>query len=782
MSDRAALRGLPGIAAAAIAFLCGTGTGAADVTSTSTASDTEVLDTVVVTARKREESLAQVPISITAFTSQSLEAYNIQSFDDYATKTPNISFAYGGGPTGFSDARTVAIRGITGQNLFGTAGATGFYIDDTPIPGSVDPRVLDIDNIEILKGPQGTLFGESSLGGNVRLITKKPSLTEDSIGYMMQAGATSGGGSPDGGAAVIGNLVLSPDLLAVRVVLFGNHDAGYLTRTFPTDPSSPATGNPDLIVPRTSVGNQGADTTYGGSISALLKVSESLEARLRIMYQDTDYHGFDAAFAPLPGFEPDYIIPRAFDLQTDAMDRWALPSLELNYRGNGFSIVSSSSYFYRHNHDLEDSSYGTQAILAGPYYEVKNLPNQPFLWDGEHYHNQLTEELRLSFDPIHNISGTVGAFWSKTRTLFSIPNTYANGLVAATVGNDVGGAAANDLIWTQQNPGTEQDTSIFGELYYKFLNRFTLTLGARQYWLKQTIDYTANGYLNYGPTPSSPQESTQSGIDPKVGLSYQVTDATMVYASASKGFRAGGAQANLPACQLAGLPLQDILHLQSDTLWSYEVGTKTQFPQSGVVVSAAAFHIDWKNPQQQVALPCGFYLQLNGGEAQINGGEIELDGRITPALQVRLGVGFEHSYINDPGILSVAGVYAGSPILETPAWTATAGAVYTQPLSTHYDGFISADYSYTGNSISLLNGGSGLIGERPPFSLVNLRLGVKHDKQELSLNFHNLTNAKPNLGDIGYIGYAQFNSAGIVEPQVATLQPFTVLLQYKNNF
>src|ERR1700678_2370549 len=203
-----------------------------------TAADTEGLETITVTARKRDESLAKVPVSITVFTSEALETYNIQSFNDYATKTPNVSFSYGGGPTGISDARTVAIRGITGQNLYGTAGATGFYIDDTPVPGSVDPRVLDIDNIEVLKGPQGTLFGESSLGGNVRLITKKPSLTEDSIGYMMQAGATSGGGSPDGGAGVIANLVLSPDLLAVRVVLFGNHDAGYLTRTFPTDPNS----------------------------------------------------------------------------------------------------------------------------------------------------------------------------------------------------------------------------------------------------------------------------------------------------------------------------------------------------------------------------------------------------------------------------------------------------------------------------------------------------------------------------------------------------------------
>ncbi len=126
------------------------------------------LATIIVTARKREESLAEVPTSITAFTAESLKDYNIQSFSDYATKTPDLSFTYGGGPTGIADARTIAIRGITGQNLFGTAGATGFYIDDTPVPGSLDPRVVDLANIEVLKGPQGTLYGESSLGGNVR--------------------------------------------------------------------------------------------------------------------------------------------------------------------------------------------------------------------------------------------------------------------------------------------------------------------------------------------------------------------------------------------------------------------------------------------------------------------------------------------------------------------------------------------------------------------------------------------------------------------------------------
>jgi outer membrane receptor protein involved in Fe transport len=751
------------------------------------AADTESLATITVSARKRDESLATVPVSITVFTGDALESYNIQSFADYATKTPNVSFSYGGGPTGIADARTVAVRGITGQNLYGTAGATGFYIDDTPVPGSVDPRVLDIDNIEILKGPQGTLFGESSLGGNVRLITRKPSVDRDELSYMVQAGMTSGGGSADGGGNVIGNLVLVPDELAVRTVLFFNHDAGYLTRTFP-DPSSPAVDDPYLAVPRTSVGNQGAQSTFGGSLATLLKATDDFAATLRVMFQNTTDHGFPAAFAPLPEFTPDYTLNRAYDVQPRASDVWVLPSLDLKYTGQGWSFVSSSSFFYRHTQDIEDSTYGTQQVLTN-YYAVSNLPSQPFLWDGEHFHDQMTEEMRVSFDPVHNLSGTVGVFYSRTHTKFYIPPTYANGLTSAVVtpaGGTPVAAWPNDEIWTQTNPAFQKDISIFGELYYKFLDRFTLTAGARRYWLAQDTDFTADGFMNGGATPSDPQQNRQSGTDPKVGISYQATDEAMVYASASKGFRAGGAQADVTFCSAPGLPESDITHLKSDTLWSYEVGSKIQLPHPGLLLSAAAFHIDWKNLQQQVALPCGFYFDVNGGEATINGAELELAGHVSPALQVRFGAGYEKTKITDPGALGLPGIglESGSRILGTPAWTVSAGAVYTQPLTQSLDGFVSADYSFTGDSVSLLNGGYGAEATRPSYSLVNARVGVDHGKTELSLNVHNLTNAKPNLGDIGYVGYAQYQNyaAGAITPQVATLQPLTVLIQFKQSF
>jgi outer membrane receptor protein involved in Fe transport len=751
--------------------------------------------TVIVTARKRDESLAQVPTSITAFTAETLKDYNVQSFNDYATKTPNVSFSYGGGPTGIADARTIAVRGISGQNLFGTAGATGFYIDDTPIPGSVDPRVVDLASIEVLNGPQGTLYGESSLGGNVRLITKQPDLNRSGLGYMAQAGATSGGGSADGGANAIGNIVLVPGTAAVRVVLFANHDAGYLRRTYPTDPNSPGGGDPFLSVPRTSVGDQGAITAYGGSAAMLFRASDNLDVKLRLMFQDQTDHGFPATFAPLPGFTPGYTLDRAFNVQSHASDTWTMPTLDLKYSGSGWSVVWANSYFYRHTQDVEDSSYGTQQVLTSSpcppnFYCAVGLPAQPYLWDGEHHHDQVSSEARLSFEPIHNISGTVGLYYSNTHSRFTIPPNYASGLTSATVG----GAPAESVcgpapcppneIWQQTNPATQEDKSIFGELYYKFLDKWTLTLGARQYWLKQSTDYTADGFLNFGQTASAPQQNSQSGLNPKFALSVQATDETMVYASASKGFRAGGAQANFPGCS-SSLPVDVITHVQSDTLWTYEVGTKMQLPR--VLISAAAYNIEWNNLQQQVALACGFYLQINGQKARINGGEIEATGRVTPELQFRVGLGYEDTSITDPGNLALPPVSLprDSRVSGVPALTASAGGVYTRALTSNMEGFVSADYSYTGNSVSLLVGGGGSQGTRPGFSLVNLRFGIDRGPSELSLNFHNLFNAKPNLGDIGYVGYAQFGAsgpAGGLIPQVATLQPLTATIQYTRSF
>ena len=215
----------------------------------------------------------------------------------------------------------------------------------------------------------------------------------------------------------------------------------------------------------------------------------------------------------------------------------------------------------------------------------------------------------------------------------------------------------NDEIWTQTNPGTEEDKSIFGEVYYKFLEKWTLTLGGRQYWLHQSTDYTADGFLNGGPTPSQPQVNSQSGFNPKVALSLQATDSTMVYASASKGFRSGGAQANFPGCTLPSLSVDAITHIKSDTLWTYEVR------HQGATAGHSALRRRLQHPMERPAAAGGVAVRVlctgQRQKARINGGEIEATGRLAPGLQFRLGLGYEDTDITQPGNLALFGVTPG---------------------------------------------------------------------------------------------------------------------------
>ncbi|HYX33895.1 MAG TPA: TonB-dependent receptor plug domain-containing protein [Oligoflexus sp.] len=233
---------------------------------------------MVVTARKREETITSIPGSVTTFSEQSLVDFNIVSFTDYATKTPNLSFAYGNGSTAgdpataVGAARTIAIRGVAG------ARTTGFYLDETPIPNTVDLRVLDLAGIEVLKGPQGTLYGDGSLGGNVRLISKPPHLSRNDLRYMLGAGQTKGGGEPlNSTGEVAGNLVLSEGVAALRLATFFDDSAGYLTRTYLSDINDPQS-------PRIKVDNQGATNSKGGSISALWRISQDLDLGLRMLH------------------------------------------------------------------------------------------------------------------------------------------------------------------------------------------------------------------------------------------------------------------------------------------------------------------------------------------------------------------------------------------------------------------------------------------------------------------------------------------------------------------
>ena len=723
-------------------------------------SDSNTLAEVVVTARKRAESIVEAPESITAFGAVAIEDFNIQTFSDYATKVPNLAFSYGQTGLGATSTTGIAIRGISGP------GTTGFYIDDTPVSTSINPRVVDIDRIEVLEGPQGTLYGASSMGGNVRLITTKPNFDADSVSYMAQGGATSGGGSPDYGGDLRGNYIAIPGVLAIRAMLFDNHDAGFLTRTYPSS------GGVETV----SSNNQDAVKTYGGSIAALWKLTDRFDATFRFLTQAQSFYGLPEAYAPLPEFKPVYILDRTTNTQESADSHFGLGSMELGYRGDSYSLTSSTSYYYYRNLETEDGTEGTDEFFSNDFGAV--LPPNAIILQQYTNTRQVTEETRISATVSDAISFISGAYYSREWLDTGFPNTLVTGLAAT-------GLYPTDQIIIYDQTQTNDNAALFGEFYYKFLNNFTLTLGGRYFYLEQDTRSVGDGFFEGGPTDTGHLRSHDTGFSPKAALAYAVSDDTNVYALFSKGFRAGGPQAPVPPVCQAGLTayrLSDGAY-QPDTVKNYEIGAKSSLLGGRAYVTGAAFQMDWNNIQQNVVLPCGAGIRANTGEGRIRGGELQLNGRVFSGLDVRVGLGYEQAIVTNPGATPIL---PGERIFQVPRINGTAGFHYTLSDNWHYRPFVAADYSYVGDRLSANNSAQNTPLDEPSYLILNTRVGVTFGRSELNLYVNNVTNEKANLGDIQQIAFPQSikSASGQTVPylEVGVLPPVQVGLQFKQTF
>jgi outer membrane receptor protein involved in Fe transport len=714
---------------------------------------------VVVTARKQTESIVDVPTSITAIGPEAIKEFDIQSFADYGTKIPNLNFTYGQGGLTVTNSMTIAIRGISGVNT------TGFYIDDTPVPDTINPRVIDIERIESLKGPQGTLYGAASMGGNVRLITKKPDVDSSDGDFTIQGGGTSGAGSPDYGGSAIGNFVAIPGTLGIRVMGFYQHDGGFLTNTFP----SPSGSGTD------SSGDQGAIRTYGGSVSARWKISDNFDATLRFLDQESNYFGLREAFAPLPEFLPVYNLPRTVDYPEGATNKFSLASLDLEYRADAFTLTSATSFFYNASNETENGTEGTVETIDR-FYGVELSLDTPLPYSATGYTNQFTEEARISGKFTDWLSGIAGLYYNQQWGSNGIPTVIVPGLAANAL-------YPTDLLYDGVTWAKQRQEAAFGELYYKFLRGFTLTLGGRLYYLKESFVNQANGFFNGGLTNSGEQDSSQTGFSPKVALSYATSEHSNLYASYSSGFRPGGPQIPPPPfCAAGGIPLGNLSSYQSDKVDTSEVGFKSDLFQQRAFFSIAVFQTSWKNMQQAVILPCGYGITENTGESRIRGGELEFNGEVVRDLQVRAGLGLLNAVITEKGAGSLQD---GERIFQVPKVNGTLGLVYSFPRAWNGRPFVSADYSYIGNRISANNTGPMPLQE-PGYALVNMNLGIDFGKSEVSLYAKNLINAKPNAGDIQQIAFPQSlpgpNGTSVPYLEVAVLPPFSFGLQYKYHF
>lgn len=732
---------------------------------------------IIVTARKTKETLQDVPQSITVFSEKNLVQYNIQSFDDYAGKIPNLSFNAGStGRANFTSSRAITIRGVAGANT------TSLYIDDTPIPASQDPRIVDVERIEVLKGPQGTLYGSAAIGGTVRIVTKQPELDHNSAKYMLQGGWTDHGGSPNYGGNAIANLVLLPDAVAVRVMGFVNHDAGYITRTYPLTESS---GTPS--VQRGAQNDVGAGLQYGGSISLRAKLSEEFSANVKMLAQREDYdNGPALVYRGNPGFDPTSLtVDRDYNVPESSHNYWYSPSLTLVWSKPKWSVTSSTSYFYQHAVSVEDVSEAMHGFV-GTVLGYNNFGG--VAGGGVAVNRQFQQELRLAANPLRDLNLLAGAYYLSSITATQSSQRVVPGFAASPAGQAWG--ATQDVYFALGDRANQKQKALFGEASYKAFNLVTATAGVRRFWIDQSDVQNLLGFIvGDNTTTYSTSSFRNTGWSPRFSLRVEPRSSTTFYASAAKGFRPGGAGSKpLTQCMAdiaaLGLTAADVTAgYKPDSVWTYEVGAKQSLLKNHLLVTGAAFQTDWKNIQQTISLRCGSDFTGNAGAARIRGLEGEITGTITRELSVRGGIGYTEAIItNDAGGTTAQAV--GSSLYNVPKWTASAGTYYNRALTSTLHGFGSVDWQYVSSSTSSNNSTSSPA-VRGAYAIVNLRAGLQRDKDELSFYINNLTNRMANYGDhIPDIAsnFTLTTGQSVPHTRVAIATPLTIGLQFRHGF
>jgi outer membrane receptor protein involved in Fe transport len=342
------------------------------------------------------------------------------------------------------------------------------------------------------------------------------------------------------------------------------------------------------------------------------------------------------------------------------------------------------------------------------------------------------------------------------------------------------------LNWFSWYPTHVTGRALFGEIYYDW-RKFQLTLGLRAYRDSLSLQSLAEGASNGGYVAHDDGGTTDSGEIPKAALAYKFNSYNMGYISASKGFRLGGvSQPPAAGCGLLselgltpGVPVTS----HSDSVWNYEIGGKSEFDAARMTLTGAIFQMNWSDIQQFVVLPvCYLGITVNQGAARARGGELELSGQPLQSLELRAGIGYNDAKITEQGLPGLP--LAGSRIVQIPRVTANLSGTVTQPLSSGRVGFLTADWSYVGDSTSN-TAALGYPLTRPSYMLLNASLGVRWNRSELSLYAANLTNQHPNLGDLfsaGFPGHTSLDPNAPVLPRVATLQPFNMGLQYRLRF
>lgn len=709
------------------------------------------LEEVVVTAQKRAERLSRVPISITALGRAQMDKQGVRKIQDISRLVPGLHLQ---ASNELGDTN-ISIRGIVSNT---GAETTGVYIDETPVQARQEivasnpyPRVFDLDRVEVLRGPQGTLFGAGSEGGTVRFITPEPSM-DRVTGYLRSELGFTAGGAPSAelGGALGGPIV--PDKLGFRVSLWGRDDGGYINRINPVsgDLAQANANSSNEVVSRAVLKWQVTDDF-------------SLEPALyyqRVRAEDRDYWwesaGLFNALAQIP--QPH-------------VDTFWLPSLTARYDLGWATLTAVSSAFRRVNDDKFDAtSYELSGLL--PDHGI-TLPGVPDYLSRGAYHQQQhdwTEELRLASadGPDQVLTWVAGFYYQNNES--SDNNTFAEPFdqVANYLSEHYSGMPANSLSYFGEAPiggiysylqrikVIEEDTAGFASLTYKATPTVKLSAGLRV----ESASYRYTDFQDgpYGPTAPTGYSGGQSEmpVTPRFSIAWQVTPNDLLYATAAKGYRVGGANESVLgvvscATDLAALHEKDVPHtFASDNVWSYEAGLKGSFLGNTLRLTASAFWIDWNNIQQQVYLPdCGYYYTDNLGTAVSQGFDVDAEWHPLPGLTLSGTAGLtDVRYTTNVERAGNLLAKAGSS-LATPEWTATAAVQRDWILPSDADLYARADYQFAGPYYR--TGPAGTFSyapdtrNAPATNFVSIRAGWRHLGWDVSFFIDNALNSHTSL-------------------------------------
>jgi iron complex outermembrane receptor protein len=676
-------------------------TAAVSGTSTNDSSGSELPD-IIVTARKTTERLQDAPMSVAVITSDAIDKTEATTLEDLGRETPGLTIV-----SAAPGQNAITVRGLSGNNT------VGFYLDDTPLSIGIgnavqptnfdmDPALFDLDRVEVLRGPQGSLYGASSFGGTVRYITNQPSLTEEHITAKVTASDTDGGGANDEVDALI-NQPLIPGYLAARAMVFDRNNSGYVDQ-YPTDPR-----NYLAVLPGPVDRDINTEQTFGGRIAIKAKPTEEFSATLAAYYQHMDL-GAPFTFDAPPGSFGDPIQSRL--VREPSTDRVQLYTLTLQDEVHPVHLSSSTSYMDRYVFNAEDDSKDL-------YFFFPQGAVYPSTLYAEARNRNFVEEMRASGDegPVH---GVVGLFYAHA-VAFGTLNWPTPPQYAAAFGSEPVYYNWNDFLDVQK--------AVFGELNIDLAPGLQATLGARLYQQSQRYTVYINGIFNGGvETPASSYTSEARGTTPKYGLSYHVTPDILTYTTVAKGYREGGPLYPFPstcAVDLSALGLSTPpTAYKPDAIWNYELGAKTEWLEHRLTVNAALYYIDWTNIQQNITLPtCGFNFTGNFGTASSKGSEFEVNYEATKAL--KLTVSFSYNEAKLTSTVRGAAGQAGQTLEYAPRWTGAISAEYTHAINADTFAYLRGDFNSTSREYTSYNSQS-VYYNSAGYSLLNLHLGVRH--------------------------------------------------------